>query len=108
MSSFTLEDLAGIVAARAGSGDPGSYTAKLAARGVAACAKKLGEEAVEAAIAAVAGDRDGLRAEAADVLYHLLVLLQVAGVPFDAVKDELARRTAQTGLEEKARRGGGA
>ena len=108
MSSFTLEDLAGIVAARAGSGDPGSYTAKLAGKGVAACAKKLGEEAVEAALAAVAGDRDGLRAEAADVLYHLLVLLHVSGVSFGDVTEELARRTRQTGLEEKAGRAGGA
>jgi phosphoribosyl-ATP pyrophosphohydrolase len=105
MSDFTLEDLAGIVARRAGSGDAASYTAKLAAAGVAKCAKKLGEEAVEAALAAVAKDRDGLRAEAADVLYHLLVLLHVAGVPFDEVKQELFRRTAETGLQEKARRG---
>jgi phosphoribosyl-ATP pyrophosphohydrolase len=105
MPPFTLEDLSGIVAARAGSGDPASYTAKLAAKGVAECAKKLGEEAVEAAIAAVSGNREALRGEAADVLYHLLVLLHVAGVPFDAVKAELERRTAETGLQEKARRG---
>ncbi len=104
MTDFTLEDLAKIVAARARSGDPGSYTAKLAAAGVGKCAKKLGEEAVEAAIAAVEGDREGLKAEAADVLYHLLVLLDVTGVPFDDVKSELQRRAAETGLEEKARR----
>ena len=104
MTDFSLEDLATTVAARARSGDPASYTAKLALAGVAACAKKLGEEAVEAAIAAVAGDRDGLTGEAADVLYHLLVLLEVSGVSFDAVKAELERRTAQTGLEEKAKR----
>jgi phosphoribosyl-ATP pyrophosphohydrolase len=106
MSEFTLEDLATIVAERARSGDSGSYTAKLAAGGVARPAKKLGEEAVEAAIAAVEGDREALTREAADVLYHLLVLLHVAGVPFDAVKAELARRTAETGLQEKARRSG--
>ena len=105
MPEFTLERLAETVASRAGSGDPASYTAKLAAGGVAHCAKKLGEEAVEAAIAAVAGDRHGLRAEAADVLYHLLVLLHVAGVPFGDVLAELQRRTAKTGLQEKARRG---
>jgi phosphoribosyl-ATP pyrophosphohydrolase len=105
MSSFTLENLADIVSARAGSGDPASYTAKLAGKGVAECAKKLGEEAVEAALAAVSGNRDALKAEAADLLYHLLVLLHVAGVPFDAVKAELERRTAETGLQEKARRG---
>ncbi len=77
MAEFTLEDLAKIVATRARSGDPSSYTAKLANEGVAASAKKLGEEAVEAAIAAVKGDREALKAEAADVLYHLLVLLHV-------------------------------
>ena len=104
MTDFTLEDLAKIVATRARSGDPSSYTAKLADAGIAACAKKLGEEAVEAAIAAVKGDREGLKNEAADVLYHLLVLLYATGVPFDSVKSELLRRTAESGLEEKARR----
>ncbi len=106
MPQFTLEDLAKIVAARAASADPASYTATLARQGVAHCSKKLGEEAVEAAIAAVKGDREALKAEAADVLYHLLVLLHVAGVPFEAVTSELQRRTAETGLEEKARRTG--
>jgi phosphoribosyl-ATP pyrophosphohydrolase len=107
-TELTIEQLAGIVAARAASGDPASYTAKLVREGVAKCAKKLGEEAVEAAIAAVSHDREGLTAEAADVLYHLLVLLQAAGIPFDAVRAELQRRTAQTGLEEKAARRPGA
>jgi phosphoribosyl-ATP pyrophosphohydrolase len=104
MPDFTLEQLAKIVAVRAASGDPASYTAKLARQGIAKCAKKLGEEAVEAAISAVRGDREGLKAEAADVLYHLLVLLEVTGVAFSAVKEELQRRTVETGLEEKARR----
>jgi phosphoribosyl-ATP pyrophosphohydrolase len=104
MSDFTLEDLARIVAARAVSDDPASYTAKLARKGVAACAQKLGEEAVEAAIAAATNDRDGLKGEAADVLYHLLVLLHVCGVSLDDVKAELCHRTAQTGLQEKAGR----
>ena len=104
MSDFTLEDLASIVAARAASDDSTSYTAKLARRGVAACAQKLGEEAVEAAIAAAMSDREGLKGEAADLLYHLLVLLHVAGVSLDEVKAELRRRTGQTGLAEKAGR----
>jgi phosphoribosyl-ATP pyrophosphohydrolase len=104
MPDFTLEDLGRIVAERAGSDDSTSYTAKLAKGGVPTVAKKLGEEAVEAAIAAVQGDRVGLTKEAADVLYHPLVLLHVAGVPFEAVKEELRRRTAETGLQEKARR----
>lgn len=108
MSSFTLEDLSGIVSARAGSGDPASYTAKLAGEGLAHCAKKLGEEAVETVIAAVSEDRSRLTAEAADLLYHLLVLLHVSGVPFESVTAELGRRTAQTGLQEKASRGGAA
>jgi phosphoribosyl-ATP pyrophosphohydrolase len=105
MSQFTLEDLAEIVARRAASGDPGSYTAKLAGEGIARCAKKLGEEAVEAVIAAVQEDRTTLTAEAADVLYHLLVVLHVAGIPYDAVTAELERRTSETGLQEKAARG---
>jgi phosphoribosyl-ATP pyrophosphohydrolase len=104
MPDFTLEELAEIVALRAASGDPTSYTAKLAGNGIAACAQKVGEEAVEAAIAAVSMDREGLKREAADVLYHLLVLLHVSGVPFTDVKAELQRRTAQTGLDEKAGR----
>jgi phosphoribosyl-ATP pyrophosphohydrolase len=104
MPDFTLEELAEIVGARAASGDPTSYTAKLAGNGIAACAQKLGEEAVEAAIAAVSMDDEGLKREAADVLYHLLVLLHVSGVSFAEVKAELQRRTAQTGLDEKAGR----
>lgn len=104
MSAFTLEDLAAIVAARAEADPSESYTAKLAAKGRAHCARKFGEEAVEAIVAAGEGDLDGLRGEAADVLYHLLVLLKVAGVPYDEVVAELARRTGQTGLEEKASR----
>jgi phosphoribosyl-ATP pyrophosphohydrolase len=107
MQNFTLEDLAGIVARRAKSDDPASYTAKLASEGVARCARKLGEEAVEAVVAAVEGDRAALTSEAADVLYHLLVLLHAAGIPFEAVAAELQRRTAETGLEEKAKRGHG-
>ncbi len=104
MTEYSLEQLAETIAQRARSGDPTSYTAKLARDGVAVCAKKLGEEAVEAALAAVQGDAGGLTREAADVLYHLLVLLEVSGVPFSAVKAELGRRTGQTGLEEKAAR----
>ena len=106
MSAFTLADLARIVAERAAAPPTESYTAKLIAAGPAAAAKKLGEEAVEAAIAAVQGDRAALTAEAADVLYHLLVVLQGAGVPLQDVMAELERRTAQSGLAEKASRRG--
>jgi phosphoribosyl-ATP pyrophosphohydrolase len=104
MSEFSLADLAKIVTTRGRSGDPGSYTAKLIGEGVARTAKKFGEEAFEAAIAAVSGDRKALTAEAADVLYHLLVMLEAGGVALDEDMAELERRTAQTGLAEKASR----
>ncbi|MBD8877633.1 phosphoribosyl-ATP diphosphatase [Roseibium polysiphoniae] len=104
MTNFTLADLDAIIAARAVSDDEMSYTRKLMGKGVAKCAQKLGEEAVEAAIAAVQHDRDELTGEAADVLYHLLVVLKVCDVGLEDVLAELARRTGQTGLEEKAAR----
>lgn len=105
MAHFTLDDLAAIVATRAAADPAQSYTAKLIAGGPAKAAKKLGEEGVEAALAAATGDRANLVGEAADVLYHLLVVLHGAGIPLAEVMDELHRRTAQTGLEEKAARG---
>ncbi len=104
MSSYTLADLARLVASRAGTDPSTSYTAKLLAGGPAKAAKKLGEEAVEAAIAAVQGDREGLKNEAADVLYHLVVLLKAGNVELEAVMAELERRTAQSGIAEKASR----
>ncbi|MBL0403575.1 phosphoribosyl-ATP diphosphatase [Microvirga aerilata] len=104
MTTFSLEDLARIVAERAAAPASESYTAKLLVDGPAKAAKKLGEEAVEAAIAAVQGDRQSLTAESADVLYHLLVLLQGANIPLIDVMAELERRTAQSGLAEKAAR----
>jgi len=104
MTAFTLADLDALVAERAQAPTDQSYTAKLLAGGPAKPAKKLGEEAVEAAIAAVQGDRAGLVSEAADVLYHLMVLLRAGGVGLDEVMAELERRTAQSGLAEKAAR----
>ncbi|GGC51767.1 phosphoribosyl-ATP diphosphatase [Chelatococcus reniformis] len=104
MSTFSLDDLARIVAQRADASPDTSYTAKLLAGGPLKAAKKLGEEGVEAALAAATGDRVGLTAEAADVLYHLLVVLHGAGIPLRDVMDELNRRTAQSGLDEKASR----
>ena len=104
MTTFTLDDLARIVAERTSAPASESYTAKLLADGPAKAAKKLGEEAVEAVIAAVSGDRENLTAEAADVLYHLLVVLQGAGIPLSDVMAELERRTSQSGLTEKASR----
>jgi phosphoribosyl-ATP pyrophosphohydrolase len=104
MTAFTLADLDALVAERAQAPADQSYTAKLLAGGPAKPAKKLGEEAVEAAIAAVQGDRAGLIGEAADVLYHLVVLLRAGGVGLDEVMAELERRTAQSGIAEKAAR----
>jgi phosphoribosyl-ATP pyrophosphohydrolase len=101
---FTLDDLARLIASRAAAAADSSYTRSLLDAGAARIAKKFGEEAFEAAIAAVQGDREALRDEAADVLYHLLVLLQDGGVPLQDVVEELARRTLQSGLQEKASR----
>jgi phosphoribosyl-ATP pyrophosphohydrolase len=103
--AFTLEDLNQRVAARASVSPDESYTARLLSRGVEKCAQKLGEEATEALIAAVTGDKPGLAAEAGDVLYHLLVVLKASGVSLDEVMAELESRTAQSGLAEKASRG---
>lgn len=102
--AFTLADLERRVEERAKASPNESHTAKLLSRGVERCAKKFGEEAVEAVIAAVGNDRAGLVAETADVLYHLLVMLRASGVPLEAVMKELEGRTAQSGLQEKAAR----
>lgn len=103
--SFSLADLEAVVAARAGASAANSYTKSLLDGGPTRCAKKFGEEAVEAVIAAVHEDRKALVAECADTLYHLLVLLQSRDVPLQDVLDELERRTAQSGHQEKASRG---
>jgi phosphoribosyl-ATP pyrophosphohydrolase len=105
--TFTLNDLEKRVQARAQASADVSYTRKLLDRGVAHCAKKLGEEAVEAAIAAVGEDRDRVIGETADVLYHLLVVLHARGITLAEVEAELGARTRQTGLDEKAARKGG-
>jgi phosphoribosyl-ATP pyrophosphohydrolase len=99
-----LAGLADDIAAKRTASPETSYTAKLIAAGVEKCAKKFGEEAVEAALASVSGDRKHLTSEAADVLYHLLVLLEAAEVPLSGVMDELARRKGIGGLAEKASR----
>jgi phosphoribosyl-ATP pyrophosphohydrolase len=104
MSRFTIHDLAATVDARAASGGDASYTRKLLDKGVAHCAKKLGEEAAETIIAAVENDRDHLIAESADLIFHWLVLLKASGVSLAEVEDALAKRTGQSGLEEKAAR----
>lgn len=104
MTGFSLSDLESTIRERAHSGDPESWTAKLYARGMDKAAQKLGEEAVEAVIAAVKGDRQGLVSESADLLYHWLVVLGIAGVPLEEVLAELERRTGRSGIAEKASR----
>ena len=101
----TLDRLFTTIATRKAEGDTtASYTAKLISQGVDKCAKKFGEEAVEAALAAVSGDKKHLAAESADVLYHLLVLWAAAGIKPEDVYAELEARERQSGLAEKAAR----
>jgi phosphoribosyl-ATP pyrophosphohydrolase len=102
--TFSLEDLASRVAKRSSASPEASYTARLLRDGVDRCARKFGEEAVELIVSAVSRDKQGLTSEAADVIYHLLVLLKSADVTLDEVMAELERRTAQSGIEEKASR----
>jgi phosphoribosyl-ATP pyrophosphohydrolase len=102
--SDVLERLAATIAARAGADPAASHTAAMLARGPGKCAEKFGEEAVEAIVAAASGDRPGLVHEAADVLYHLQVMLKAAGVEWAEVTGELARREGRSGIEEKASR----
>ena len=104
MTSFTIRDLETRVHDRAAASAEVSYTRKLLDRGVAHCAKKLGEEAVETVIAAVENDREHLIAESADLLFHLLVLLKSRGVRLEDVEAALAQRTTMSGLDEKASR----
>jgi len=107
MAPYTLQDLEKRVQARAQADVGTSYTRGLIDKGVAHCAKKLGEEAVEVAIAAVAEDRGRVVAEAADLLYHLLVVLHARGIALAEVEAALEDRTRQSGLDEKAARKGG-
>lgn len=104
MPDFTLSDLEAIVARRALASPEESWTAKLFAAGQTKAAKKLGEEAVEAVIAAISGDRKNLTDEAADLLFHLLVVLKIADIPLSEVMAVLKARTGQSGLSEKASR----
>lgn len=107
MAEFSLSDLEKIIAQRAQSGDPDSWTAKLFAKGMDKAAQKLGEEAVETVIAAVTGDKKALVSESADLIYHWLVVLGIAGVPLDDVLRELEGRTGRSGVAEKASRSKG-
>lgn len=105
MRTEILAELAAIIKQRKIADPESSWTAKLLSQGVERCAKKFGEEAVEAALASVSGDKAHLKAEAADVIYHLLVLLEASGVDLADVFDELAARQHRSGIAEKAARG---
>lgn len=101
----TLERLAATIATRKGADPDTSWTAKMLAKGPEKCAEKFGEEAVEAIIEAVKGDRARLTSEAADVLYHLLVMLAARDVTLAEVLAELDRREGTSGVAEKNSRG---
>ncbi|MGI3186317.1 phosphoribosyl-ATP diphosphatase [Nioella aestuarii] len=101
----TLSRLASTIDARKDADPDSSWTAKLLAKGPEKCAEKFGEEAVEAIIEAVKGDRERLTSEAADVLYHLLVMLAARDVTLEDVLAELERREGTSGVAEKASRG---
>ena len=103
-----LARLAATIEARRGSDPSESWTAKLLSQGPEKCAEKFGEEAVEAVIEAVRGDADALTREAADVLYHLLVMCTACGVALADVEAELERREGVSGVAEKAGRSSGA
>ncbi|MFT4095525.1 MAG: phosphoribosyl-ATP diphosphatase [Rhodoblastus sp.] len=102
--TFTLEQLRDVIAARAASNDPNSYTRSLIEGGIGRISKKFGEEAVETVIAACSGDAREIVCESADTLYHLMVLLHAKGIALEEVFAELQRRTRQSGLQEKAAR----
>ena len=99
-----IDRLYRIIASRKKADPARSYTARLIGAGVGQCAKKLGEEGVEAALAAVSGSRKDLRRESADVLYHLLVVWAARGVKPKEVYAELAKRQGKSEIEEKSAR----
>ena len=105
MKTDILAELVATIKARKGADPQSSWTAKLLSQGVHGCAKKFGEEAVEAALASVSGDKAHLKAEAADVIYHLLVLLEAGEVDLADVLDELTARQQRSGIAERASRG---
>ena len=101
---MTLDELATLITSRKDADPDSSWTARLLAQGPEKCAEKFGEEAIEAIIEAVKGDKAALTSEAADVLYHLLVMLTARGVTLDDVISELSKRQGTSGIAEKASR----
>ena len=98
---MTLDDLFQTIETRANADPDSSWTAKLLAKGPEKCAEKFGEEAVEAIIEAIKNDREKLVSEAADVIFHLLVMLKSRDIQLDDVMAELAQRQGQSGIDEK-------
>ena len=101
---MTLEDLEDIIAKRAGASPEHSWTAKLLSKGAEKCTEKFGEEAIELIIEAVKNDRAKMVSEAADLLFHFLVMLKSRDVPLAEVLDELSKRQGRSGIEEKNHR----
>lgn len=106
MDTQVLDRLCALIKARRAAASDASYTRQLLDAGPRKCAKKLGEEATETIIAALAENDDALASEAADLVYHLLVLLEVRNVGFDTVLEKLQARIGTSGLAEKAGRAG--
>ncbi|MEM7774815.1 MAG: phosphoribosyl-ATP diphosphatase [Pseudomonadota bacterium] len=104
MTYNVLQELVETIHERRAAATGTSYTKQLIEKGTLKCAKKVGEEAVEVALAAVAEDDDAVAGEAADLIYHLLVLLEARDIPFDAVLTKLADRKGRSGIAEKASR----
>lgn len=107
MTEFSLQSLEKIIAERALVQDGSSYTASLVNKGMERAAKKMGEEAVETVIASLAEDDKHFISESADLIYHLLVMWHIRKIKLDDIVKELEKRTAQSGLEEKASRKNG-
>ena len=101
---MTLQTLEQTIIARKSADPSSSWTAKILAKGPEKCAEKFGEEAIEAIIEAVKGDRQALTSEAADVIYHLMVMLASRDIAFNDVIDELSRRSSMSGIDEKSQR----
>ena len=101
---MTLNDLFDTIQSRKSADSSSSWTAQLLAKGPEKCAEKFGEEAIEAIIEAVKGDRQALTSEAADVIYHLMVMLASRDIAFNDVIDELSRRSSMSGIDEKSQR----
>ncbi|MEP1766326.1 MAG: phosphoribosyl-ATP diphosphatase [Sulfitobacter sp.] len=101
---MTLDDLYATILSRKSADPTSSWTAQLLAKGPEKCAEKFGEESIEAIIEAIKDDKSALTSEAADVIFHLLVMLAARDVPISAVMDTLAARQSQSGLTEKASR----